>query len=150
MLSIRHCENTDPDFAALVKLLDAELAQRDGKAHAFYHQFNSSTFLKPVVLAYEDGIPVACGALKNYTDDTMEVKRMYTLPAYRGKKIAAAVLSELEKLCAAAGNGYCVLETGIQQPEAIRLYERSGYSRIANYGQYSDVSNSVCMRKKLF
>ncbi|MCD8175986.1 MAG: GNAT family N-acetyltransferase [Tannerellaceae bacterium] len=48
-------------------------------------------------------------------------------------------------------NGFTsvVLETGINQPEAIRLYEKNGYIRIANYGPYINQPDSVCMKKIL-
>jgi GNAT superfamily N-acetyltransferase len=74
---------------------------------------------------------------------------MYVLPEYRGMGIAQSVLQELEKWAAELGYQYCVLETGMKQPEAIRLYEKSGYHQIPNYGQYENVATSVCFRKEL-
>jgi ribosomal protein S18 acetylase RimI-like enzyme len=43
----------------------------------------------------------------------------------------------------------CILETGKNQPEAIRLYKKAGYAIINNYGQYENVENSVCMKKTM-
>ena len=60
-----------------------------------------------------------------------------------------AVIAELEAWAKELGNAYSVLETGILQPEAIRLYEASGYARIPNYPPYTGVEESVCFRKKL-
>ena len=37
----------------------------------------------------------------------------------------------------------CILETGKKQPEAIQLYKKNGYNKISNYGQYSDIENSL-------
>lgn len=82
-------------------------------------------------------------------DDAVEVKRMYTLPEYRGKGIAAELLGELEKWAAELEYGRCVLETGLKQPGAIRLYEKSGYIVMPNYGQYVGVENSVCFEKSI-
>jgi GNAT superfamily N-acetyltransferase len=79
----------------------------------------------------------------------MEVKRMYTLPEYRGKGIASIVLAELEKWAAELGYQKTVLETGKRQPEAIALYEKNNYRQIPNYGQYAGVENSVCFEKEL-
>jgi putative acetyltransferase len=59
------------------------------------------------------------------------------------------VLSELESWAAELGYPKCVLETGKRQPEAIALYEKQGYQRIPNYGQYIGVENSVCFEKVL-
>ena len=149
MISIIRTSSDNTDFVELVRHLDAELAERDGKDHSFYAQFNKIDMIKHVVVAYEDGQPVACGAIKEYEPGTMEVKRMFTLPANRGKGIAARVLSELEKWAAEMNYSKCVLETGKKQPEAIRLYEKSGYKLIPNYGQYAGVENSVCFEKPL-
>jgi GNAT superfamily N-acetyltransferase len=74
---------------------------------------------------------------------------MFVLPEYRGKGIAGAVLAELETWAADLGYARCILETGQMQPEAIRLYLKSGYAIIPNYGQYAGVENSVCMEKIL-
>jgi len=137
------------DFIELVRKLDAELAKRDGNNHSFYAQFNKIDNIKYVVLAYENEIPLGCGAIKEFDANTMEVKRMYLQPESRGKGIAAKILLALENWAAEMAFTKCVLETGKRQPEAIQLYERNGYTRIPNYGQYVDIENSVCFEKKI-
>ncbi len=142
--------NSDhPDFISLVRLLDADLAKRDGEEHSFYAQFNTIAKLKHVVIAYEDAKAVGCGALKEQAPDAMEVKRMYVLPESRKSGIATLVLTELEHWAHELGYPKCVLETGKRQPEAIALYEKNGYKIIPNYGQYIGVENSVCFEKKI-
>lgn len=136
-------------FKELVKLLDADLAIRDGADHAFYAQFNKIDLIQHVIVAYENEAPVGCGAFKKYDDTSAEIKRMYVLPQHRNKGIAASVLLQLEQWAKKEGFQSTVLETGLKQPEAIRLYEKSGYSRIPNYGQYAGIENSVCMKKEL-
>ena len=149
MIKITRTDSDNRDFIDLVKQLDAELAERDGSEHSFYSQFNKIDRIKHAVVAYEDDKPIACGAIKEYGPTTMEVKRMYTLPELRGKGIAAKVLGELEKWAAELSYKKCVLETGKRQPEAIRLYTKNGYDRIANYGQYTGIENSVCFEKEI-
>lgn len=149
MPDIKRTESSDPDFVALVKLLDQDLAIRDGDEHSFYAQFNKIDAIKHCMVAYEDGIPAACGAIKSFSYDTMEVKRMFVKPDFRRLGLASTVLAELEKWAAELGYRYCVLETGKKQPEAIALYSKQGYELIPNYGQYANVENSVCMRKKV-
>ena len=139
----------DKDFLSLVKLLDAELAVRDGEEHGFYAQFNKPVGLGGVVVAHLGGEAVGCGAFKKYGDGVAEIKRMFVRPDARGKRIAAGVLNELESWAAETGFRECILETGWKQPEAIALYRREGYEVIPNYGQYAGVENSVCMRKVL-
>jgi GNAT superfamily N-acetyltransferase len=147
MIHLVRTDFDNPDFLALVKHLDAYLAEKDGVDHAFYAQFNKVDRIKHVVVAYDDGKPVGCGAIKEYAAGTMEVKRMYTTPEGRGRGIATQVLTELERWAAELGCAKCILETGIRQTEAIRLYERNGYKVIPNYGQYAGIDGSVCFEK---
>ena len=149
MISLLRTNSDNPDFIQLVRLLDADLAERDGKEHSFYAQFNSIAAIKHAVVAYDGDKPVGCGAIKEQTADAMEVKRMFTLPDYRGKGIATLLLQELERWAAEMKYGKCLLETGKRQPEAIALYQKNGYQQIPNYGQYAGVENSVCFEKKL-
>ncbi|MCB0494302.1 MAG: GNAT family N-acetyltransferase [Cyclobacteriaceae bacterium] len=147
MILLVRTDATHPDFVALVQLLDADLAQRDGEDHAYYHQFNTIDKLKQVVVAYENNVAVGCGALKPFGADAMEVKRMYVSPAHRGKGIAAAILTALESWATELGATRCVLETGKKQLEAMALYRKSGYKVIPNYDQYAGLENSVCFEK---
>lgn len=137
------------DFKALVQKLDAELAQIDGEEHGFYAQYNTLDAIKHAVVLYIDAEPVSCGAIKEFSKGVMEVKRMYTLPAHRGKAFATHILRELEAWAAALGGEKCILETGVRQPSAIALYQKAGYRIVPNYGQYAGVENSVCFEKDL-
>lgn len=148
MLSIARTTEDNQDFLDLVRLLDVELAQRDGEDHSFYAQFNKPVGLVGVVLILDDGKAVGCGAFKEYSTDVAEVKRMYVKPEARGKRIAALILAEIEGWASSIGFQECILETGFKQPEAIALYKREGYETIPNYGQYAGVENSICMRKE--
>ncbi|PSR55373.1 GNAT family N-acetyltransferase [Adhaeribacter arboris] len=142
--------NSDnPDFQKLVALLDKDLAIRDGEEHAFYAQYNKIDAIKHTVVAYKNELPVGCGAIKQYAEHTTEVKRMFVLPEFRGQGIAEEILRELEQWAKELNFAECILETGKKQPEAIRLYQKAGYSLIPNYGQYQGVENSVCMLKKI-
>jgi putative acetyltransferase len=149
MLTLKRTDSENPHFTALVKLLDADLAIRDGDDHAFYDQFNKVTAIKHVIVAYDGPTPVGCGAIKHLADDAMEVKRMYVPEERRGRGIAGEVVAALEHWAAELGYARCLLETGTKQPEAIALYKKSGYSIIPNYGQYAGVENSVCFEKVL-
>jgi len=149
MITLKRTDSNNQDFIELVKQLDADLAIRDGDDHAFYNQFNSITMIKYAIVAYENNNPVGCGAIKTFGNEAMEVKRMYVLPPHRGKGIAGIVLNELEQWAKELGYLKCVLETGINQPEALALYNKSGFKRIPNYGQYANVPSSFCFEKDL-
>lgn len=149
MIILRRTDSHDPDFKALVRLLDADLAERDGADHGFYAQFNKIDKIRHAVVCYENDQPIGCGAIKAFSEEAMEVKRMYVSPDGRKKGIATRVLTELETWANELGYARCVLETGKRQPEAIALYEKNGYQRTENYGQYVGVENSVCFAKVL-
>ncbi len=150
MITLNRSNSDNPDFHHLVAELDADLKIRDGEDHPFYSQFNKIDRIKYVVVAYDkDETPIACGAIKAYSTEMMEIKRMYVLPDRRGCGIASAILKALEKWIMELGFEACLLETGIKQPEAIRLYQKNGYQVIQNYGPYENVESSVCFMKKL-
>ena len=88
MLKLIRTDSTHPDFIELVKQLDAYLAELDGEEHAFYNKLNVITHIKQAVVVYENDNPVGCGAIRSFGTDSMEVKRMYTLPEMRGKGVA--------------------------------------------------------------
>jgi len=149
MINLLRTNSENTDFVELVKLLDADLAIRDGKEHSFYAQYNRIDNIKYVVIAYDNSKPVGCGAIKEYSPGTMEIKRMYTLSEERGKRIATKILIELEKWAHELSYKKCILETGKKQPEAISLYKRNEYKIIPNYGQYVGMENSVCFKKDI-
>ena len=149
MIKIIRTDSDNLDFIELVKYLDADLAERDGDEHLFYARFNKVDKIKYVVVAYENGKPLGCGAIKEYTPNVMEIKRMYTLPESRGKGIATKVLTELEMWATELSCKKCILETGKKQPEAIVLYKKNGYQLIPNYGQYAEIENSLCFEKEM-
>lgn len=148
-ISLLRTDSTHPDFQALVRELDKDLALRDGAEHDFYNQFNSIASIKYAVVAYQGEVPIGCGAIKEFDGETAEVKRMFVPLHLRGKGIAPAVLAELEQWAKELGYKKCILETGKKQPEAIGLYTKCGYRVIPNFGQYQGVENSMCFEKNL-
>ncbi|MFZ5940367.1 MAG: GNAT family N-acetyltransferase, partial [Bacteroidota bacterium] len=85
---IRRTDSEDSDFIELVGRLDADLALRDGEDHSFYAQFNKITGIKYCLVLLVDGKPAGCGAIRPLNGYTVEIKRMYTVPAMRGKGFA--------------------------------------------------------------
>ncbi len=149
MTQLLRTDSTHADFVELVRHLDADLRVRDGEDHSFYAQFNKIDKIRHVVVAYRDGQAVGCGAIKEYAPERAEVKRMYVAPAYRGRGVATQVLSELERWARELSYATCILETGVNQPEAVGLYGKNGYRVIPNYGQYEGVATSICFEKAI-
>ncbi|MBF6641240.1 GNAT family N-acetyltransferase [Flavobacterium sp. J49] len=149
MISIVRTTSDNKDFENLVIELDAYLRILDGDDHEFYAQFNKTNLLKNALICYENDIAVGIGAYKEYDSQTAEIKRMYTLPEYRGKGIAKTILTELELWAKEEGYKLALLETGYLQKDAIGLYQKLGYEITENFGQYIGVENSVCMKKNI-
>lgn len=149
MIVLKKTTAQNQDFVDLVALLDADLAVSDGDEHDFYDQYNKIDKIKYALVAYEDSIPIGCGAIKHFDDERMEVKRMYVKPEFRGKSVAVKILENLEKWTADLGYEKCILETGKKQPAAIGLYKKCDYKIVDNYGQYFGVENSVCFEKDI-
>jgi putative acetyltransferase len=148
-MTFKRTTSENIDFQHLVFLLDADLKIRDGDEHAFYAQFNKTDTLRHVIVYYENEKALGCGAFRDYDAQHVEIKRMFVLPENRGKGIAHAILNELERWAHELDFRGCVLETGKNQPEAIGLYQKAGYTITRNYGQYQNMENSVCMKKTL-
>lgn len=104
------------------------------------------------LVAYDDDgtTPIGCGGLRRIDDQHGEVKRMFVVPEQRGSGAATTVLRELERLARLRlGWDRLVLETGDRQPDAIRFYEREGYTRIPNFGYYATSDYSLCYERSL-
>ena len=76
---------------------------------------------------------MGCGALRPLDENTVEVKRMYTRPAFRRKGVGVAILAEMDRLALELGYTTIKLQTGPKQPEAAALYERVGYYAIPRF-----------------
>ncbi|MCF2221616.1 GNAT family N-acetyltransferase [Chryseobacterium sp. PS-8] len=148
-MTIKRTDSSNKDFQNLVKLLDADLAIRNGEDHGFYDQFNKIDMIKNCIVIYVDEIPAACGAFKKFDEETVEIKRMYTNPDFRKKGLATAIVKELEIWAKEFNYTKAVLESSHEQNEALSVYEKSGYTRIPNYGQYIGIDKSVCYEKVL-
>ena len=101
------------------------------------------------LVARVDGEAVGCGAVRRHDEGVAELKRMYVAPSARGRGVARALLAALEATARDLGYGALRLETGLRQPEAMALYESSGYRRIEPYGPYAGSELTVCYQKSL-
>lgn len=106
-------------------------------------------------VVYHDSEPAGCGGVQFFADLQAsggtygELKRMYVRDKFRGLGLAKRLLEHLEQLALSKGVVTMRLETGIHQPEAVGLYEKSGYHRIPPFGNYWDDPLSLCYEKRL-
>ncbi len=151
------CSIGDPDAARLVEEVQAEYVARYGSRddtpiRPDYFEPPSGAFF----VGYRDGEAVATGAWRRRSDVealgssvTAEIKRMYVVAAARGAGLARTMLAHLEETARAEGVEVMILETGLAQPEAIALYESSGYVPIPGFGFYKDAKLSRCFGRAL-
>lgn len=149
MIRLVRTHSDNNDFINLVRYLDAYLKITDGDDHSFYNQYNGIESLKNVVVAYINKKAVGCGAFKKYDENSVEIKRMFTITEARGKGVASQILQELENWSKELGFKSCILETGKRQIEAVQFYKKNDYNIIPNYGPYKNMDNSVCFKKVL-
>jgi putative acetyltransferase len=135
------------DFKLLVAELDAHLAEFYGNEKGFFNKHNSIDAIKYVIVVYDNGHPIGCGAIKQYSNTIIEIKRMYVKPEYRGRGIAANILIALENWANNLGYLTSILETMKAKESVISMYKKNGYSIMDNYGQYKNIETSVCMSK---
>ncbi len=81
----------------------------------------------------EDGAAVCGGGVKRLEDGVAEIKRMYVVPAARGRGVARALLGALEDAARSLGYERVRLDVGPKQPEAEHLYRSAGYREIPDY-----------------
>jgi putative acetyltransferase len=149
MITTRRTTSDDPAFLHLVADLDKDLRSRYDELQKTYDQYNKVPGLATVVVGYDGDVPAGCGCFKPFDEHSVEIKRMFVSPGNRGTGIASVILRELEQWAKELGYDHAVLETGTRQHEAIRFYQREGYTIIENYGQYLGMETSMCMKKKI-
>jgi len=149
-ITITHADWDDADATALRTAQRAELDARYGSDDHEPGTAPSSDDIALFLLARSaDGAPLGCGGLRSLGETTAEIKRMYVVPAARGTGVSTAVLRALEAEARALGLTELLLETGTEQPDAIRFYEREGYRSIPNFGVYRGSSLSRCYARAL-
>ena len=101
------------------------------------------------LVAWFDGEPVACGGLRVVSPGVGEIKRMFVASTVRRRGVGRALLAGLEDAARDLGWRALRLETGLRQPEAIALYQDTGYERIPDYGHWAGEPLTVCFEKRL-
>jgi GNAT superfamily N-acetyltransferase len=136
----------------LVRALGLELVERYGFPDPDPDGLTSDDLAPPTgafVIAWLGSRAVGCGGVRRYAARVGELKRMFVAPPFRGRGVSRLVLAALEERARALGYGRLILETGVRQPEALRLYETSGYTPIDAYGFYRTSPLSRCYAKAL-
>ncbi|MBC8054581.1 MAG: GNAT family N-acetyltransferase [Sphingobacteriaceae bacterium] len=129
--------------------LDNDLMSRYSQADYKYDINIQINALDTAVVAQITNITVGCGCFKEIDKYTVEIKRMYVNPYFRGFGVASLMIEALTRWSKELFYQRAVLETGSKQPEAIKLYEKHGFERIPPFGPYINIPNSICMGRNL-
>jgi len=138
-----------PASVSLRQAQRAEIEQRYGRPDSEPGPAPSGDDITAFFVAFVDDEPVGCGGLRELDLTEAEIKRMFVTTSARGTGASTALLARLEQVGRERGYRRLVLETGDQQPDAIRFYTREGYTRIPNFGYYIDSALSLCFAKQL-
>ena len=141
----------DPASAVARALLDAYFSDRAitfvGGAYK-PKPADPSTLRAPegaFLVAWSEGEPVGCGALRRLSPARFEVKHLYVAPAGRGRGTGAALLAALEARAAELGATEVVLDTNSALEAANRLYTTRGYASVP---AYNDNPNATTWLRK--
>jgi GNAT superfamily N-acetyltransferase len=151
-LAIRR-ENLQSSVAyRLIEALNAELSAQYPEPGATHFRLDADEVAADkgaFLVGYLDGEPVACGAIRCIDAGVAEIKRMFVIPAVRGRGFSRSMLTALEDSARKLGIRRLVLETGPRQLEALALYRRAGFVAIPRFGEYTHSELSLCMGKDL-
>jgi putative acetyltransferase len=151
-VEIRREELSSQAAQQLIGALNAELEARYPEDGANFFRLDAQEVAKgrgAFLVAYMDGQPVGCGAVRRIEPAVAEIKRMYVDPNARNRRVGRRILDVLELEARRLGATRLLLETGPRQPDAIALYQHAGFSEIPLYGEYIGSQFSVCMAKDL-
>lgn len=148
MLQIVETSIDNPDASVLISELNQSLVQITGDdGTKNFHTEDVRTEKSSFLIAYLDGVPYGCGALRRISDDTAEIKRVYARKNQSG--IGRAILLRLEEKASKLGYTKLLLETRKQNEHAIQFYTLCGYIPCSAYGRYRGKENACCFEKKL-
>jgi len=151
-VTIQRFDLLAPAARTLIEALNAELSSlypEEGATHFRLDPEEVADGRGAFLVASRAGKLVGCGAVRCIEERTGEIKRMYVSPEERGRGVGRALLVALEAEARTLGMARLVLETGVRQLEAIALYQRAGFSRVAPFGEYVGSPLSLCLAKDL-
>lgn len=150
-MDIVFTDGMDKRFNTLCSELDDFLNNAVGneEQEEKYNKYNGTSEIHDVVLIIDKGNPIACGAFKEYDNDSVEIKRVFVKEDCRKLGLGKQIMNLLEDRAKEKGYKKLVLETGKPLKAAQNMYKNIGFKIIPNYGQYKNLTNSVCMEKIL-
>ena len=148
MITVLKARADSPEAVQLMRELSDTLLSITGRSgEASFRAEDMDHPRSAFAVAWLDGRPAGCGAIREFSGDTAELKRMYARDA--GQGVGGRVLEFLEREAAALGYARILLETGTVDGRAVRFYLSHGYRVCENFGKYAGREDSVCFEKTL-
>jgi len=151
-VTVQRADILSPMAQALIEALNAELSKVYPEEGACHFRLDANEVRDgngAFLIAFRSRTPVGCGAVRRIDVNTGELKRMYVVPGERGRGVGQAILKALETETKGLRLTRLVLETGVRQDRAQKLYGQAGFSQIDPYGEYTNSPLSICMAKDL-
>lgn len=141
LIQIAECLPSSPDASRLLRALHDEQVDRYGFADPF--ELNEPEYTPPegvFAVARQGAVAVGCAGYRWFdrSAHTVELKRLYTVPASRGQGVGRTLLSWLERHAIVAGAQRAILETGVRNTAAIALITSAGYGPVDRYVEGRD------------
>ena len=150
-VEIREVRYDEPEVGTLVALALGDLSARYGGGSGDDTPVSAAEFAPPLgrfFVAVDGERMIGCAGWRTHGDDA-ELKRMYTVPAARGRGVARRLLAAVEASARGDGRARVILEMGDRQPEAISLYQSAGYRRIPDFGYYKEYPGVLSFARDL-
>ncbi|MFW5389172.1 GNAT family N-acetyltransferase [Yersinia sp. 2542 StPb PI] len=138
-MNIEICQTDlfNPDLIALIAQLDAYqealYPAESNHTESIASMAQKKTF---VYIATRQGRALGCAILFQPESTYPEIKRVFVIPDCRGHGIASMLVTALLEKSISLNLKYVYLETGIHQPEAVKLYQRLGFEFTSEFGCY--------------
>ncbi|WP_328432019.1 MULTISPECIES: helix-turn-helix domain-containing GNAT family N-acetyltransferase [unclassified Streptomyces] len=135
-ITVEHVDGAAPDARACLDAYAADIDER------FPEGFDKSDLVEPgevsgdagaFFVAYEEGRPVGCGALRRLEPGVGEIRHVWVHREARRLGLARRILEALESAAAARGLTVVRLDTHATLTEAQAMYRASGYTEIPAY-----------------
>lgn len=150
-IQLQSVSRDHPDFIQLSYELDTYLNIAIGaeSKRKKYKQFNQLDTMNYVILAYDEEVPIGCAALRQYSENEIELKRVFVRENFRKQHIGSQMLAHLISYAQTLGYSRMLLETGEFLKASVKLYKQLGFEKIQNYGAYANIQESLCMARNL-
>lgn len=151
-----YTDEKNQDFINLSKELWDEYYENVGDIVDKYQEVNNLEGEHFVILIFDENNrdnkynnPIACGSFKEFSNDVVEIKRVFIKKSYRNKGLATFIMEKLEKKAKKQDYDFSILVTGANNLPSQSLYKKLGYNLIKGFGIYKRNLDSFCFKKEL-